>query len=569
MGGQQGSRGYLYQGIVSIFNACAETGWDKISVEYTTPNDKVDIALISGTGEIIRAIQVKSSVNLFSKEDLKKWLADLIDDVSAQEYQLILIGNCQDTANIFRKSVNKLSSNDSLDSEATNSLGSFQEKILEKKVNIQLLPFDEEHLLGIVRDSLNRFISIQGYSIRFSALEQICYALITLHMLLGTKGDAISKTDYEKRITEWLISSANGEMKRNEKYSELEVNFVCQDNDSFTNTGTSIPFPEIRTLQSYRDSFLSSGALLIQRIQEISLPPFTHVRERAPCNPEKMQKYLDKYDCGKIEDFDFTSFPQYVRSELPDTQKRDAQSAIQKYWNISVPDSFFYVGDLSESTLLTPITGNTDYNGTELEKVKNLMIHKLIWKAQIIEDIDFLCETLENVHLLRLCVVNSGNVADKNITVSLMAQNPAFRLFSFSNEVHGDRKELLDVMADSLIEERIIEKALNIEETSNISIEPEEHVSQIPFVMPNLFGRRREYNFEDLILEWEKYQAEVGSNGMITYEFSALRPGEAKWLSPYMIIVPATNSFTIEYTILSESLGCKKHGALTIHVKGT
>lgn len=87
--------------------------------------------------------------------------------------------------------------------------------------------------------------------------------------------------------------------------------------------------------------------------------------------------------------------------------------------------------------------------------------------------------------------------------------------------------------------------------------------------MPNLFGRRREYNFEDLILEWEKYQAEVGSNGMITYEFSALRPGEAKWLSPYMIIVPATNSFTIEYTILSESLGCKKHGALTIHVKGT
>lgn len=200
MGGQQGSRGYLYHGIVSIFNACAETGWDKISVEYTTPNDKVDIALISDTGEIIRAIQVKSSVNLFSKEDLKKWLADLIDDVSAQEYQLILIGNCQDTANIFRKSVNKLSSNDSLDSEATNSLGSFQEKILEKKVNIQLLPFDEEHLLGIVRDSLNRFISIQGYSIRFSALEQICYALITLHMLLGTKGDAISKTDYEKRI---------------------------------------------------------------------------------------------------------------------------------------------------------------------------------------------------------------------------------------------------------------------------------------------------------------------------------------------------------------------------------
>ena len=46
MGGQQCSRGYLYQGIVSIFNACTETSWDQISVEYATPHDKVDIALI-------------------------------------------------------------------------------------------------------------------------------------------------------------------------------------------------------------------------------------------------------------------------------------------------------------------------------------------------------------------------------------------------------------------------------------------------------------------------------------------------------------------------------------------
>lgn len=54
MGGQQGSRGYLYQGIVSIFNACAESSWDTISVEYTTPNDKVDIALMSDIGDNIK-----------------------------------------------------------------------------------------------------------------------------------------------------------------------------------------------------------------------------------------------------------------------------------------------------------------------------------------------------------------------------------------------------------------------------------------------------------------------------------------------------------------------------------
>ena len=40
MGGQEGSRGYLYQSIVSLLNACTEQSWETISVEYTTSDDK-------------------------------------------------------------------------------------------------------------------------------------------------------------------------------------------------------------------------------------------------------------------------------------------------------------------------------------------------------------------------------------------------------------------------------------------------------------------------------------------------------------------------------------------------
>lgn len=80
MGGQQGSRGYLYQGIVSIFSACTENNWNKISVEYTTANDKVDIALLSDKDKVLTAMQVKSSINLFTKEKIIAWLTELIDD---------------------------------------------------------------------------------------------------------------------------------------------------------------------------------------------------------------------------------------------------------------------------------------------------------------------------------------------------------------------------------------------------------------------------------------------------------------------------------------------------------
>ena len=47
MGGQDGVRGYVYQGIVAIIKALGENGWNKISVEYNSAKDKVDIALLN------------------------------------------------------------------------------------------------------------------------------------------------------------------------------------------------------------------------------------------------------------------------------------------------------------------------------------------------------------------------------------------------------------------------------------------------------------------------------------------------------------------------------------------
>lgn len=562
MGGQQGSRGYLYQGIVSIFSACAETGWDQISVEYSTPNDKVDIALMSVAGDVLKAIQVKSSVNLFTKENIKTWLAEIMDDVSAKEYQLILIGNCQESANKLIKSIEKFCTGISLDSEAKASLGSFSQSISEKNIKVLLLPFDESHLMGVVRDSLNRFISLQGYSIGFTSLEQISYALIALQMFLGTRGEWISRIEYEKRITQWLISSSNGEMKHDKKHSELEVKVVSPEDYSLANTGHPTPFSEIKSLQEYRNSILSIGGELIEKIEEIDLPAFSHLQDANLISSENIQKYTDDKSLGST----LNSFMKYKCSELPDTRKAEVKVDIQKYWNKSVHDSFFYVGNLTESTLFTSFTGNADYIGDDVEKCKNLMIHELIQKIQVIVVIDYLCEILNNVHLLYLCITNTGDTADKNITLSLRIPNKKIRVFSLTNEVMDDKREILDVMAETLIEEKIIEKALNIEATAEIAIEPEKYSAPLPFVMPDPFGWRKRYDYDALISEWEKYQSEPDANGIVTYDFSALRPGETKWLFPSLIIVPTTESFSIEYTILSESLGGKKSGTVEIEL---
>ena len=120
MSGQTGIRGYVYQGIVAIIKALNEKDWNKICVEYKSSLDKVDIAFSNDT-TITNAIQVKSSINLFSKKEIIKWIDSLISDVEASHYELILIGNLEDEANIF------IQGHDQLDSDKTKTGGRYGE----------------------------------------------------------------------------------------------------------------------------------------------------------------------------------------------------------------------------------------------------------------------------------------------------------------------------------------------------------------------------------------------------------------------------------------------------------
>lgn len=560
MGGQQGSRGYLYQGIVSIFSSFAEEDWNKISVEYTTANDKVDIAFLSNQESVLRAVQVKSSINLFTKENIISWLTDLMNDVSAKEYQLILIGNCQTSANNLIKSIDKFRSN-TLDKEARKCLGTLDKQIIGKNIKILLLPFDESHLMGVIRDTLNRFISLQGYIIDYTSLEKLCYALLSLHMFLGTNGDAISKEAYVKRIMNWLMTSSNGSMNKNGVYSELKVKILDQSDESLSDNGCSIPFENMTSLLKYRNDILDEGKDLIQKIDAIKLSAFKQDKKSKPINPEEIQKYVN----GDIHNLNFDDILEYRHSELLDNEKAEVTSSIKKYWDIVVSTDFFYVGNLTENTLLFSVTNQVDYNGTDNEKFKNNLLQELKWKISILDYIDYLIEILNNVHILPLCIINESDVSDKNITISFSTHSNDFRLFSLRAEISAENRELLDILADTLIEEKIIENILNIKPTAHINLESKKWTPPESFIIPDLFGRRRRYDFEDLIIEWEMYQAEESIDGIVTYEISSLRAGETKWLSPYIIIIPIAEKFSLEYTILSDSSGDKKSGVVNIN----
>ena len=92
-GGQVANRGFIFQAIVAIIECLKRDDWDEVKMEPPTKYDKVDIQLYQN-GDILSAIQVKSSINDFQRADAKEWLELARKDAPrAKEIHLYLVGD--------------------------------------------------------------------------------------------------------------------------------------------------------------------------------------------------------------------------------------------------------------------------------------------------------------------------------------------------------------------------------------------------------------------------------------------------------------------------------------------
>lgn len=93
MSGRNAQRGFIFQSIIAMIECIERDDWDEVKLEPYTENDKVDIQLYK-RGNILSAIQVKSSENQFERSDVKNWLDKLKEDAkTAKEVKLYLVGD--------------------------------------------------------------------------------------------------------------------------------------------------------------------------------------------------------------------------------------------------------------------------------------------------------------------------------------------------------------------------------------------------------------------------------------------------------------------------------------------
>ncbi len=205
MGGQEGSRGFLYQGIASVLEALNDKRWDKIYIEFNSKDDKVDIAL-EKNAKVFKTIQVKSTINSFSKNSIQTWIKDLVaDDVGANEFEIFLIGQCEPNAKTFINSIEKFYQ-DALDDKANVSLKGFDTNIFTNRyILFDVLPYDVNHLQEILIASLHKYTSQKGILLTYDKLLFLISSLVNDQMISSISGNGIERNEFDKKLND-LIS---------------------------------------------------------------------------------------------------------------------------------------------------------------------------------------------------------------------------------------------------------------------------------------------------------------------------------------------------------------------------
>lgn len=220
MGGKEGGRGYLYQGIAAVLEALKRNDWDQIYVEFPTENDKVDIAL-KFAGKITDAIQVKSTMNSFGKGEVSNWLLDIISDYSCQRYKLILIGNCAPSAMDFINALGKFQAG-KIDETSKRLLESFDNTLLSDiKVEFNVLPFNPDDLKGLAREALLSYAYKAGHSIEYPQASLLVDAMIENQLFQSTKGAYIARTTFMQELYDRSRLIINAHTKTRKKIGIL------------------------------------------------------------------------------------------------------------------------------------------------------------------------------------------------------------------------------------------------------------------------------------------------------------------------------------------------------------
>jgi len=187
-GGRYASRGFYLQALISVLESVKDNKW--ISIQIEPEQEKIDI-IIEFKDKSTKAIQVKSTKNIFSKTLVKQTLEKLINaNGEVSHYEIVLIGNISDNV---EKDINEIDLYKDLNLDKSIDISNKIISIITKQLDLEILTSE-------VKYHLNKYLSYLGYDVKPFALKILKDSLVGENLLYSTSGKKLHRENFEDNL---------------------------------------------------------------------------------------------------------------------------------------------------------------------------------------------------------------------------------------------------------------------------------------------------------------------------------------------------------------------------------
>jgi len=545
MSGRDSLRGYVFQTIISVMKALSDDSWEYVSIEPSTPEDKVDIIWTNISG-YVHCEQVKSSIKNFGKPDIIRWIEEMINDVPVSNgYRLTLVGNVATGVDSFIHSIRKKEAGFKTDNQLLDDYLS--------KTSVELIPFNAEILEDVITTQVSKFLSSEGFQLPHSAHNLIAGGLIYQFFQFSIFEKRIHRTEVAEIMIEW--AKRNYQKAFGVYTHSRNLLLSCYTSDGNWENTISLS-PCILNLSDISYFYKATEEMFeaFQSALQYELPE-RNIDEPLPETSPFSMNFIQ----GKP-----------VSAEFDDAWKDFISTKFKAYFDLEIPAGLFNVGNLNKiyPTVANMLFQGIKYEGAEHEKKKHEHLRKFYFRLKEIDELFKCIENLESYLAIPVAVQNAGSF-DENITVEIKIPGD-IQLLSPENFYIPEDADVLE----SLMDDNFLNKIMRQKSNSTVS----EYRDTIPYnymKMPSfdIFNPGPDLKYMKSV--FRNATAKILDNEIFTdrpgfillkYTYSTLNPHESVFLPTYLFL-KSVKPFAIEYSITSKHTIKVTKGTLNITPK--
>jgi hypothetical protein len=590
MSGNDGIRGYYYQILATLLDSVEDETWESVIIEPITEDDKVDIKWEHS--DAISVVQVKSSINNFTKKMIEDWIYKLVKDALTtykliglpMNYTLYLIGTTDQGAETWISNLR----NSKLDINKTATLKEIESEL--SKIKVKKQSFDMEGLQALAHTRMQRYIERKGKTANLETIETICDVIVGELFKYTMVQKSMSKGIFRALIEKHLVSGDFNLVDIARVSPQLSLSFYesdkVQDNNSmhavqledlpilgYLKTNARENLQKAKSIKLAVQELSEQKAEIKHKVQDAAIKSNTEDTKTIDWIQQVPESLKDQFEKAQIfskwakENSLTELFPKdgYIPVRMKHEEIEELKDLSKSILGINLTDEDFYFGGLEERLNYTQrmFSGPVKIpRGTDKEIEKYYAIENAHTNLLIYQELVGYSNYLKTYYPLPIILKNTGVVAAENIQVTLTfpptakVQTPERFQFQPQFELFIEDFIKDERYFSSIIMPSRVHNIMNYEGLKRWM--PVLTKPKIPFETIT-YSKMDFVNHLNYLFKYDHY--DYRGQDIIQYEFKALNPG-CNMAFPSFLLIKTDSNFEIRYKITSKQLSIPIEGTL-------